>query len=142
MRGALLVPLLLAVGCGEGGDPVPRTGDDSGPTPPTERPGAVAGFTNRVWWRSDPAAPPGAMVVFLDDGTLVQDSCWETYRLSRWRMDPDGTLAWSEDGAEIHASVLTSTEDALSLRLRLVGGSEDRDYGPATVPYVCPDLPR
>ena len=40
---------------------------------------------NRVWVKEgDASALPGAMHIFLADGTLVSDSCWETYRLSNW----------------------------------------------------------
>lgn len=47
---------------------------------------------NKVWIRADThAAQPGPMQIFLGDGTLVSDSCWEPtgYRSgSRFRTAP------------------------------------------------------
>ena len=40
--------------------------------------------------------------------------------------------------ADIHS--LTPTE--LVLNLRLVGGDEEQRFVPATVPYLCPDMPK
>lgn len=37
---------------------------------------------NKVWVQQGESASPGTMQIFLADGTLVSDSCWETYRLS------------------------------------------------------------
>src|SRR5690606_3675735 len=42
-------------------------------------------LTNRVWVKEDDGGLPGVMRIFLSDGTLVQDSCWETHRLSEWK---------------------------------------------------------
>jgi hypothetical protein len=82
------------------------------------------------------------MRVFLADGTLIDDSCWETYRLSEWTMESDSTLRWQEDASEIRADILTLNEEALTLRLRLTSGTEEQRFVPATMPYVCPDMPR
>jgi hypothetical protein len=103
---------------------------------------AARAFTNRVWLRTSADPPLGSMLIFLSDGALVQDSCWETYRLSRWREDGPGTLRWQEDTAEIVATVVNATDAELTLRLDLVGGPSTATYAAATVPYVCPDLPR
>jgi hypothetical protein len=98
---------------------------------------------NRIWVRVTGAGdPPGAMLVFLDDGTLIQDSCWETYRLSEWRKAGDGTVGWSEDGMEITADVVAVDDEALALRLNLVGGAEEQRFKAAETPFVCPDMPR
>ena len=63
-------------------------------------------FTDRVWLRADAGSAPGAMQIFLSDGTLISDSCFETYRLSSWRLDGD-QLVWSEDGVDIRARVVS-----------------------------------
>ena len=98
-------------------------------------------FTDRVWLRADPGSAPGAMQSFLSDGTLISDSCFETYRLSSWRLDGD-QLAWSEDGVDIRARVVSVDSDALTIRLMLRGGEEEQRFTAAAVPYVCPDMPR
>lgn len=85
---------------------------------------------------------PGVMRIFLSDGTLVMDSCWETYRLAKWQMESDSTVRWNEDGMDIRAAILAVTEDNLVLRLDLVQGSEEQHYKAALVPYVCPEMQR
>ena len=108
----------------------------------TDTPAApTPSFTDRVWLRADAGSAPGAMQAYLSDGTLISDSCFETYRLSSWRLDGD-QLAWSEDGVDIRARVVSVDTDALTLRLMLRGGEEEQRFTAAAVPYVCPDMPR
>lgn len=106
-------------------------------------PAAAPSFTGKVWTRADSPDLPGVMRVFLADGTLVMDSCWETYRLAQWKQVSDRSLTIVEDGQEIPAEILDAPENELRLRLTLVGGeTKDEVYQPAPVPYVCPDMPR
>ncbi len=101
------------------------------------------GFTNRVWTRAAGEDElPGVMRVFLSDGTLVQDSCWETYRLSAWSFTSETGLTWNEDGVDIAAEIVSVTDAELTLSLQLRGGAVVETYVAADVPYVCPDLPR
>ena len=104
--------------------------------------GATPGWADRAWVRADPTDMPGQMRIFLSDGTLVMDSCWEVYRLARWRQAGGDTLAWSEDGQEIRAVLMEQGEASLRLRLLLVDGTRDESYRPADVPYVCPEMAR
>jgi len=102
-----------------------------------------AGLTNKVWVKAgDDAALPGVIKVFLSDGTLVQDSCWETHRLSPWQMTDAKSLTWNEDGTDIKADIVTLTADELVLSLKLKGGDVEEHYKPAPVPSVCPDMPK
>ncbi len=128
----LLAAGLVCAGC-EGADVAPPAADAGA---------APALLTDRVWTRSDAGAPPGVLWIFLSNGTLVQDSCWETHRLSRWAADASGELRWQEDSAEIRATIAELTQQSLVLRLQLVGGVEEQRYVAATVPYLCPDMPR
>jgi hypothetical protein len=98
---------------------------------------------NRVWVKQgeDPALP-GAMHIFLADGTMVSDSCWETYRLSNWQQVSETEISWDEDGMTISADIASLTSDELVLNLKLIGGDEEQRFAPAAVPYVCPDMPR
>lgn len=82
------------------------------------------------------------MRIFLADGILVSDSCWETYRLSRWSREAQDRIRWEEDGQPIQARILSLSEDELRLQLALVSGSEEKRYKAAQVPFVCPDMPR
>jgi len=103
----------------------------------------ATGLTNKVWVKAgDDAALPGVIKVFLSDGTLVQDSCWETHRLSPWQMTDAKSLTWNEDGMDIKADIVTLTADELVLSLKLKGGDVQEHYKPAPVPSVCPDMPK
>lgn len=100
-------------------------------------------LTDRVWVKAgDEESLPGVIKIFLSDGTLVQDSCWETHRLSPWQKTGDAAVSWNEDGMEIKADIVTLSADELVLSLKLIGGDVEERYTPATVPYVCPDMPR
>ena len=100
-------------------------------------------LTDRVWVKAgDEQSLPGVIKIFLSDGTLVQDSCWETHRLSAWAKAGDNAVTWNEDGMDIRADIVTLSADELVLSLRLTGGDVEERYTPATVPYVCPDIPK
>ena len=96
---------------------------------------------NKVWVRTD-ADPslPGPMQIFLADGTLVSDSCWETYRLSKWQQDTDTAISWDEDGMTINADIASVSDTELVLNLKLGKDIQEQRFAVATVPYVCPDM--
>jgi hypothetical protein len=100
------------------------------------------GFTNRVWTKEETAELPGVMRIFLSDGTLVSDSCWETHRLSDWKQVSDTKISWNEDGMDINADIVKLSPGELVLKLNLVGGAVEERYVAATVPYLCPDMPK
>ncbi|HEX9595272.1 MAG TPA: hypothetical protein VF982_00200 [Anaerolineales bacterium] len=96
---------------------------------------------NKVWVRSEAdEARPGPMQIFLADGTLVSDSCWEAYRLSKWQQVSDTAISWDEDGMTINADIATLTDSELVLNLKLGGEIQEQRYVSATVPYVCPGI--
>ena len=98
---------------------------------------------NKVWVRDqDDSASPGSMQIFLSDGTLVTDSCWETYRLSKWQQVSETSISWEEDGMTINADISSLTADELVLSLKLGSDVQEQRFVPATVPTVCPDMPR
>lgn len=97
---------------------------------------------NRVWvFQGNASALPGVMRIFLADGTLVSDSCWEAYRLSKWQQVSETEISWEEDGMTISADVTSLTDEELLLNLKLIGGDEEQRFAPAQTPYVCPELP-
>lgn len=98
-------------------------------------------FTNRVWVRESDDRP-GVMRIFLSDGTLVQDSCWETHRLSNWTIVDDTALSWNEDGVDIAASIISVSSTQLHLQLQLGADRVDEHYTAAAVPFTCPDMPK
>lgn len=96
---------------------------------------------NKVWVQGE-SPSPGTMQIFLADGTLVSDSCWETYRLSKWQQVSDTAISWEEDGMTINADISSLTADELILSLKLGSDVVEQRFSPATVPTVCPDMPR
>ena len=97
--------------------------------------------STKVWVRTDAdPALPGPMQIFLEDGTLVSDSCWETYRLSKWQQESETSISWDEDGMTIAADIASLTADELVLNLRLGSETQEQRFAVATVPYVCPDM--
>jgi hypothetical protein len=112
---------------------------------PTESSAEADGdnLTNRVWVKDgDDDALPGIIKIFLSDGTLVQDSCWETHRLSDWKMTSDSAVSWNEDGMDIAADIVSVSAESLVLALKLGSETVEEHYKAAEVPYVCPDVPK
>ena len=127
--------LLVLVGCETAPDPAsPPAGGDA-VTTSEETPRLL---TDRVWMRSDLPDLPGSARVFLSNGTLLMDSCWETYRLEAWTAEADSAVRWQEDGQDVRASVVSLTDDGLVLRVN----GETQEYAAASAPYLCPDMPR
>lgn len=150
-RSLVVMTLVLAFcACGRGTPaPNPAAVTPVVPAPAASTVGATeattampAGLTNRTWLRTDPGSAPGSVQLFLDDGTLLTDSCFETYRLSHWHPEGERGLAWQEDGIDIAATIERVSAVELVLRLALRGGDEVQHFRDATVPYVCPDMPR
>jgi uncharacterized lipoprotein YbaY len=109
------------------------------PAPARPEQPAQPSFVSKVWISTDAAAAAGTMRIFLPDGTLVMDSCVETYRLAQWTSIDAGRVVWTEDAARIEAEIVRAAPEELQLRLRLVDGSKEENYRLAKVPYVCPD---
>ena len=103
---------------------------------------AKPGFTDKVWVKLDSGELPSVIRIFLSDGTLVQDSCWETHRLSPWEMTSDTAIKWNEDGIDINADIVSVSAADLVLNLKLGSDVVEERYTAATVPYVCPDIPK
>lgn len=96
---------------------------------------------NKVWVRADAdESLPGPMQIFLADGTLVSDSCWETYRLSKWQQVSDTAISWDEDGMTINADIASVSDTELVLSLKLGSDVQEQRFTSAAVPYVCPDM--
>ena len=96
-------------------------------------------FVGRTWISTDSTAASHTLRIFLADGTLVMDSCSETYRLASWRSIGAQLIEWREDTARIEAEVTEPKPNQLRLRLRLRGETKDEHYQLAKVPFVCPD---
>ena len=104
---------------------------------------AADDLTNRVWVKSGENDLPGIIKIFLSDGTLVQNSCWETHRLSAWQMTDAKSVSWNEDGDDIKADIVSLSADELVLSLKLRGGAVEEHYRPPPSPpsaRICPSV--
>jgi hypothetical protein len=137
---AVIIALAVCCGCQSNGPSV--TVDVEGANSSAKMAEPSKAIADRVWARSDDTGLPGVVRIFLDDGTLVMDSCWETYRLAPWRAESDSVVAWDEDGAEIRAKIVAVDDTRLVLSVRLRDGDQEQHYQAATVPYLCPDMPK
>ena len=119
---------------------LPAIAQEAAPATTLDSKTSKAGLTDRVWTKADDGGLPGVMKIFLSDGTLVQDSCWETHRLDKWELTSDSALKWNEDSIEIAADIVSLSDAELVLNLKLKGGDQEEKYVAATVPYLCPDM--
>lgn len=120
---------------------VPALAQDSAITD-DEAEGEDNRLLNKVWVQQDEGAAKGTAQIFLSNGTLVSDSCWETYRLSKWQQVSATEISWEEDGMPITADITSLTDTELVLTLHLVSEDVEQRFAVAEVPYVCPDMPR
>jgi hypothetical protein len=138
---AALFALLAMWGVGSG-TCLPAFAEDTPTESTVAAKSSKPGLTDRIWTKTEDAGRPGVMLIFLSDGTLVQDSCWETHRLSQWALTSDTALKWNEDGVDIDADIVSLTDAELVLSLKLIGGAQEEKYVAATAPYLCPDIPK
>jgi hypothetical protein len=103
---------------------------------------ASLSFVGKVWLSASFSSPKGTVRIFLPDGTLVMDSCFETYRLSQWLPRARDEIVWREDTAPVEAKVEQRSPKDLVLKIRLPREVREEEYILASVPYVCPDMPR
>lgn len=96
-------------------------------------------FIGRVWVSTTPGSARGSIMVFLPDRTLLMDSCYETFRLSKWGVAGE-RIRWLEDTIPIEADVSLRGRDELILSI--AGQDRQQTYIAASVPYVCPEMPR
>ncbi len=133
----LLTALTAASGCGR------RAAAPARPTATAAqaelgRPADPA-FIGRVWMATTPGSPRGSIMIFLPDRTLLQDSCFETFRLSKWGA-AGNLIRWVEDTLPVEAEVVLPDKDQMILRVR--GLERELSFESASVPYRCPGMPR
>ena len=141
----LLISFAMLTLCACGGSQAPSQ-PAAGAQPPAPAPQATdrdeptnPAFIGRVWRATTRGGPLGTIIVFLPDRTLLMDSCFETYRVSRWGVEGD-RIRWLEDKVPIEAEVITPGKDELTLRI--AGLDREQTYVAMTEPYTCPDMPR
>jgi len=128
-----LAALWLALaGCEKAPPPAPPG------VPPAIEPDVSAetrpSFVNRVWEVAEsPQVEPGALRVFLADGTLVMTSPDATPAFGRWRY-ADGRLTIVEEGLEYPTEIVELGEDRFRIRMRSPGEPVEIRFEPAKQP--------
>lgn len=131
-----LISALAIAGCGRAPSaPAPAASSSASELSEPANPD----FIGRVWVSTTPGSARGAMIVFLPDRSLLMDSCFETYRISKWGVAGD-RIRWLEDTIPIEAEVKMPSENELTLQV--AGQDRAQTYVAAAVPFVCPDMPR
>jgi len=119
--------------------PPPASAPADAPTTDELGQPADSRFIGRIWISTTQGHARGSMLIFLPDRSLLMDSCFETYRISKWGADGD-RIRWIEDSIPIEATLSMPNDD--ELRLQVAGQDRVQSFVTATVPYVCPDMPR
>jgi hypothetical protein len=155
-RGSLSVLCVLAVGlaaCSKTGTTgrIPTIADSgaAGQNAAGDSKASFAPLRNRIWRVSNSPYGPasGAIYIFLSNGTLLETSCVETYRIAVWSVDkalPD-TLRVDEDQQQVFtATIGEASGAALHLHQKMIRSAETRDITLTAVDgeFVCPDLPK
>src|SRR5262245_28537816 len=117
----------------------------------TDKPAApedtLAKLFARMWRVMEAPQKPakGAMWVFLRNGTLLETSCVETYRVAIWSADPKNpkSLRVVEDRqAAFTAEIVELTDSTLRVRQKLTRQTEEQEIMLSGIEgeTVCPDL--
>jgi|GEM_PF-773482 hypothetical protein len=111
--------------------------------------GSLTQLFSRVWRVTKAPSQPasGSIYAFLPNGTLIQTSCTEPYRIASWTIDKAAprTLRVVEDRQLAYtATIAQLTDTTLQLQQTLVRSNEKRAITLTAVQqeFVCPDLPR
>ncbi|KAM3089667.1 hypothetical protein ACKFKG_33055 [Phormidesmis sp. 146-35] len=118
-------------------------------SPPKTSANHLTQLFSRVWRVTKAPSKPalGSIYVFLPNGTLLQTSCVETYRISTWTIDKAAprVLRVVEDGQLTYtATIAQLTDTTLQLQQILVPNKQKQTITLTAVQqeFVCPDLPR
>lgn len=104
---------------------------------------------SRIWLVTNAPgkAAPGSIYIFLANGTLLETSCVETYRIATWTIDkktPSVLRVVEDNRLAFTAEITELTDSALRLRQNLARSNESRNITLKAIEqeFVCPDLPR
>jgi hypothetical protein len=104
---------------------------------------------SRIWSveKAPSQPPPGSIYVFLPNGTLLETSCGETYRIATWTIDKKAprVLRVVEDGQLAFTATITNLTDTdlrLQQHLTRVNETHELTLKAIAKEFVCPDLRR
>lgn len=97
-------------------------------------------FVGKVWVSTTSGHARGSILVFLPDKSVLRDSCFETFRVSKWGIISPTRIRWIEDSIPIEAEWSQPSNNELIFEP--VGTGRRESYVSISVPYVCPSMPR
>ena len=101
--------------------------DEASSSPSTD---TVPGFANTVWKVArSTAGDPGALYVFLGDGTLLIASANGTPALGQWRRTGD-SLTMVEEGLPHPVTVLAQSADSFNIKIASPGDPVEIHFVP------------
>jgi len=122
------------------------TAVDQQATPPDAN---LAPLFSHIWRVTKaPSQPaPGSIFIFLANGTLLETSCKETYRIATWTIDkasPRELRVVEDQQLAFTANITELSNSALTMQKHLVRSKETQEVAFTAVEgeYVCPDLPK
>lgn len=125
----------------------PRAHAQAASSPKAEPARSLSQLFSRIWKvESAPSKPAlGSLYIFMANGTLLETSCTETYRIARWSIDKQSpmTVRVVEDGRlAFTASIKKLDDSTLRIQKRLAHGNETQNVTMKAVEreFVCPDL--
>jgi hypothetical protein len=112
---------------------------------PEQPASAVGQLVGHIWRVEQPTSGfLGTIYIFVADGSLLETSCKETYRIARWSTDQQSpsTIQVVEDGQPAFTgTVLDASGANLRLQRRLRHGETDElKFTAVPDEFVCPDL--
>jgi hypothetical protein len=105
---------------------------------------------SHIWRITSPTPYPNSssIYIFLSNGTLLETSCVETYRVALWKALPNkpNTIEVTEEGRVAFTATILAVDKA-KLRLRqtmAIGNHETREvtFTAINKEFVCPDMPK
>ena len=109
----------------------------------------LASLFSHIWRVTKAPSPPapGSIFIFLANGTLLENSCNETYRIATWTIDkasPRELSVVEDQQLAFTANITELSNSALTMQKHLVRSKEIQEVAFTAVEgeYVCPDLPK
>jgi hypothetical protein len=101
---------------------------------------ALPSFVGTIWVSTTSGHARGSILVFLPNRTVLRDSCFETFRVSKWGIISPTRIRWIEDTIPIEAEYSQPSRNELIFEP--VGTGRRETYVSISAPYVCPEMPR
>jgi hypothetical protein len=124
--------------------PMP-VGQQADPAPDTN----LQSLFSHIWrvTKAPSPPPPGSIYIFLPNGTLLETSCVETYRVATWTVDksaPRELRVVEDRQVAFTANIAELSDSNLRLQKQLVRSKEPQEvtYSPIEGEFVCPDMPK